>query len=578
MEETLFFKKDNNVYKAIFGDDSYPDNPRKTVDNLGVMVFPKNRTERYTLGDEQPQSFWDFFKEQLDESLPNDYFEGTIDIDLPSVDEIQNNENLSRFIAGTKESGFYFDKNLFAQELDAVLSNITDLYSDNIDNLTGGIPVDEKTNRLTNHYSIDLRTSSNKGYTAAENSLYIIKKALSEYLSDVAPANIFNYTDSIQNYNKIEDLTETQLYEKWAATKLCVLPIDIYEHSGLTCHKAPVRKTTKVNNDRDDGIIYNDGFIYIDNNNPEVLEFMKIKDEDKPARTIDDAKKWAELCLTGEIETYASYLEGDTHTFSLEKLNPQTLEWDEVESFSGIYGSDLNLILEEQGYKIRENISENKAIELENTPTPEYKKACWNNFIESVKKVMPDFDNKVDYASSAVLYSMKQKYNESSLVLKALNSYMKEMGCTSKDKTLEILNNVLGLNFEKAQIKEFDPFFYNNDKNGKQYEVYFHTNPNPNSSNYHSKSAAELALVVDTENKRYGLLSGSYSFSGNHFNNYQKAPDLSIKKLREKIEQLDSYGFKFQKFTTKAGEYAQGNPKQLYPKAKQKDLDIGYER
>ncbi len=258
------------------------------------------------------------------------------------------------------------------------------------------------------------------------------------------------------------------------------------------------------------------------------------------------------------------------------------MNWDilEDEKIDMIYGSDLETELKVSGYNIENILTEEQIKQIENTPTAEYKKACWNEFIDSIKNKLPVFDNKLKYALEAAFLLLNQN-GTPELTKKALNEYMNEIGCDSKEKTISILNKTL--NIEKTQgqeqenLKEFDPFFYNND-GGKQYEIYFSTNHNPNSSNYHSKLSAEHALVVDTENKRYGLLSGAYSFNGTKFYDYEKAPDLSVKKLREKIEQLESYGFKFQKFTTKAGEYSQGNPRSLYPKNRQKDLNIGYER
>lgn len=593
MAEKMYFKDGDSVYQAHFLDEGYPEDPRNPdfCTNLGTMVFKKKL--RYELGDEQVEDFGDFFRDQISEKEPNDYFEGFIEFELPTLEQAQNDENLSRFIAGTEESGYRFDKELYAQEMDYILSSIKDSLGESVCNdISGGIPIDEKTNFLTDTYRIDLRTADCAGYTKAENCLNEIKSELSSRIKNLAPKNWFNYTeDSIHAFNRLDDLTESQLFDKWAQTKLCVIPINFFEHSGITVHEAAVRKTLRAANDRDDGDVYNDGFIYIDKDNQEVLNELKGEARDSEgkvyntwkAKTSEEVKNWAEENLRSEIKTYASYLEGDVHSLEVEEFNRETLDWDilENQSCSMVFGSDLKSELKSLGYKIDNVLTEEQIKQLLNTPTPEFKKACWNEFIESVRKALPEFDNKPEYASAAVLYSMNQK-GSLELNKKALNEYMKEIGCDSREKTVSVLKEALALNKEKSQsqnyeqesLKDFDPYT----DGGKQFEIYFSTNHNPEASNYKSKRAPNHVLVVDTENKRYGLLTGAYSIDGDHFDDYKNKPDLSTKKLREKIEHLETSGFKFQKFTSERGVYSQGDPKKLYPKSRQKDLNIGIER
>ena len=581
MADKMYFSDGNKVYTARFLDENYPENPRDEnyMTNLGTMVFPKNNNSRHTFGDVQPESFDDFFKEELSKAEPHEYIEGSIEFTLPTLEDCQKNESLSRFIAGTEESGYHFDVDLFNQEMDSILSSVKDNQGASIcEDLTGGIPIDENTGKLTDSYIIDLRTANCNDYYGAESAYNQIRDELAYHLSGIVPKNFFNYQGSIHHFNELDNLTESQLYDKWAATKLCVIPIDLYEHSGLTCHEASVRKTLHVTNDRDDGAIYNDGFIFIDKDNREVLDQLKGEARDSEGKvyntwkpkSLDEVKEWAETNLRNEIETYASYLEGDVHEFQIEEFNPETLSWDilENETESFIFGSGLKETVENHGFQIKENLNIEQIEKLEKTITPEFKNAVWENFKKEVREALPEFEGNIGHAAGAVLYSMN-KLNSNSLQVQALREYMTENGCTTKEKTDRFLKEAV-----PVVQKEFDPFL----DEGKQFEIYFSTNHNPEASNYLSKMTPEHALVVDPANKRYGLLSGSYSFNGSRFEDYKKIPDLSTKKLREKIEQLEAGGFHFEKFTTKDGIYSQGNPEKLYPKSRQKEKDAGLGR
>ena len=580
---TKYFKTDDGKFLKLdydYTQESFSPRDPEYQSNLGTMVFPKERNRRYTLGDKQPESFEDFFKEELSEKEAHDFMEGTIEIELPTLEDCQNNEALSRFIAGTEENGLHFDIDLFNQELDSILSAVKDNLGASVcEDLSGGIPIDENTGKLTNSYIIDLRSANCIGYMAAENASVQIRDELSTYLSDLLPRHSLNYTDSIHAYNDLDDLTESQLYDKWAETKLCVIPINIFEHSGMTCHEASLRKTLHVANDRDDGAIYNDGFIYVDKDNKEVLNEFKGEARDKEgnvynrwkAKTPEETKAWAEANLRFEIKEYASYLEGNVYDVSVYEFDPKTMDWGEpVVGYNFLITDDVEKYISENNEyagKIKAEIHSEIMKKIENTPTPEFKEACFENFKAKIKEILPEFDGNLQHAARAATIAIKD--NPSSKLEKdALTMYMQEKGCNSPESTFKFLEESLGI---KNIEKEFNPY-------EPGYEVYFHTIPNPNSSNYHSKASPLHALVIDKKNKRYGLLSGSYSFSGNQFNWYQKIPDLSIKKLREKIEELESYGLKFQKFTTSAGEYSQGNPKELYPKNKQKEIESRYER
>ena len=95
--ETKYFKTTDGKYLKLdyeYCDDPY--NPRNPdFQNLGTMVFPKDRNSRHIFGDVQPESFEEFFKKELSEAEPHDYMEGSIEFTLPTLEDCQNKEALS---------------------------------------------------------------------------------------------------------------------------------------------------------------------------------------------------------------------------------------------------------------------------------------------------------------------------------------------------------------------------------------------------------------------------------------------------------------------------------------------------
>lgn len=464
--ETKYYKTRDGKYLKVDYDycqDSL--NPRDPGNqtNLGTMVFAKERNRRNAFGDIQPESFEEFFKNELSEKEAHDFMEGTIEIELPTLEDCQNNEALSRFIAGTEENGYHFDADLFNQNLDAILSVVKDnLGAAVCEDLSGGIPIDEKTGKLTGSYIIDLRTANCNGYMAAENAWVQIRDELSTYLNDLMPRYSLDYKDSIHSYNTLDDLTESQLYEKWAESKLCVIPIDVYEHSGITCRPASVRKTLSVSNDRDDGVIYNNGFIYVDKGNEEILNELKGEARDKDgkvyntwkAKTPEEVKAWAEGVLEGEIKEYASYLEGSIYDVSIYEFDSKEMEWGEpAVGYNSLITDDVEKYIKENNEyagEIESEIHPEIMRKIENTPTLDYKKACFEKYVSKIKEVLPEFDGNIKYASSAVSIAMK---NSSALEKNALKQYMTESGCDSPEATFKFIEKSVGLKENKKEIR-----------------------------------------------------------------------------------------------------------------------------
>lgn len=334
--------------------------------------------------------------------------------------------------------------------------------------------------------------------------------------------------------NDLDGLTESQLYDKWAATKLAILPINIIDHSGISCYEAAVRKTLHAPNDRDDGCIYNDGFIYIDKDD---ANFCECLDQNK----LNDngyVKEQGEIFLRGEIKEYASYLEGDVHYLRVEEFNKKTLEWevDDDCSFGSIYGSSLEETLKNQGFNIDHTISEKEVEELSQTVTNEFRKATWDKYIEDVRSALPDFDNKVEYASGAVLYAMK-KNGGAGLKVKALGEYMTEKGCTSKERTIAFLNEALGQGKKQEQLTERIPV------NDEHIECLWSKVKNPQRSD---NGGCDQMLLVDYDNKTFAYLRGVSQIVSHPSDTYYKKTELlkSGKAVEKEVGKLVKSGFK----------------------------------
>lgn len=553
--ETKYFKTNDGKFLKLdydYSQDSFsPRDPSYQI-NLGTMVFPKVSNRRYTLGDIQPENFEEFFKDELSEKEGHDFMEGTIEFELPTLEDCQNNEALSRFIAGTEENGYHFDIDLFNQELDGVLSAVKDNLGASIcEDLSGGIPIDENTGKLTGNYIIDLRTANCNGYIAAENAWNQIRNELSSYLNDLLPRYSLNRTDSILAYNDLDDLTESQLFDKWAETKLCVIPINIFEHSGITCHEASLRKTLHATNDRDDGAIYNDGFIYVNKDNKEVLNELKGEARDKDgnvynkwkAKTPKEVKEWAEAKLRAEIKEYASYLEGNVYDVSVYEFDPKTMDWGEpVVGYNFLITDDVEKYISENNEyagKIKTEIHSEVMKEIENTPTAEYKEACFESFKTKIKEILPEFDGNPKYAFSAASIALKNN-PLAALERTALSEYMKEKGCDTEVKLFDFIDKSLGIK-AKDNTKTIKPVSLS--FSDSSLDCIYSKIKNPQRSD---NGGVNNLLLIDWDSKRYSFIKDcSYLVNCPSDRNYHKVELLSSGKAVEgRLNSLIKAGFK----------------------------------
>lgn len=446
MSATIYFNDKGTNYKAEWVDENYPENPRNenVQTNLGTMVFAENG--RYDLGDEQVDDFSDFFKTQLSEKDFPSYTDGSIIFDFPDVEDAKKDPRLVKFVAGSEEYGYRFDKEFFAQEMDYALSNIRDdLGADICEELDGGIPL-HTDGSFENWYTINFKTPYGKtDYSEIKNA---IEEELSKYglkITSIHPEEI----------NQLEDLSEKELYKKWAETKACVIPLSLYEHSELTVHTSGEKYDVS-------GEIANSGFIYIDKDNPEFLNELKGEARDRDGtvynkwtpKTEEEAKKWAEGVLKGEIEDYAAYLEGNVHDIRISYFDKEKMEWINNDYEGMIYGSSLEKNLSEHGFDTSNKLTSTQLFTLENSVNPEFKDAVGKEYIEAVKKELADFDNNPKLAATSVSKQWAAKedvnvetydrVNRWSLKKQALNEYLKDNGCDSPEKIFSFLAEKVG--------------------------------------------------------------------------------------------------------------------------------------
>lgn len=531
MAETIYFRQNKNIqkiYKAEWQEDFDYESPRKDRDNLGTMVFIKNRNGFF--GDEQVEDWGQFFLEELQK---NEQIEvaGTQKLSLNGI--AQNTKFKKYFENGE------FDKELFTQDINSVLSNIKEELGENVcKNLSGVFFIDED-GVITDDYKIDFsaaiseRTSEDCSINA-QKILDAVYNTLKENL------NIYPYVSNLNVKSELDKLTDSQLYERWKDTKAAVLPINLYIHSGTTCYEASVRKTRYASNDRDDGYIYNDGFAFVDKDNEEFLNELKGEARDsngkiynqwKP-KTKEEAKKWAEGVLRGEIKDYASYLEGNVHTMIMSSFDKKSLCWNEEENLSGILGSSLKESIKDYGYSPDFVLTEKQIQQIENSVNPEFKAETARLYIEEVKENLLDFDGNIKAAATSV--SKLWKATKSDIHRVALNEYFKDNKLDSPEKTFSFLSEKTGITEKEKQISSINI----KDENIK---AYIATIKNPNRSD--NGGLAKL-LLVDEMNKSFAYFN-SPSYIVTKGDIVGKVTNLgSGKRVEDKAKELSRYGFK----------------------------------
>lgn len=546
---TKYFKTNDGKFLKLdydYSQDSFsPRDPRYQT-NLGTMVFPKVSNRRYTLGDIQPENFEEFFKDELSDEqkfMAN----GKFTIKLPSVEDAKNNPLLEKFIAGTDSEGYWFDKPFFQQEIESMLSSIY-IDDDNDINLSAGIPVLENENqRLSNILEIDFEISESEYKESIEEKWQMLKQALAENLNEYK----LDWNYDINKGSNLERMSETELFDKWAETKLCVIPIDIYEHSSMTCHEASLTKTLHASNDRDDGTIYNNGFIYVDKDNEEVLNELKGEARDKDGnvynkwkpKSLEETKDWAESILRAEIKEYGLYLEGNVYDASVYEFNPKTMDWEEpVVGYNFLITDNVEkYIMENNEYagKIERKINHEEMKEIEKTPTPEFKKVCFENFKSKILDILPEFDGNPKYAFSAASIALKNN-PLAALERTALSEYMKEKGCDTEIKLFEFIDKSLGIK-AKDNSKTIKPIALS--FKDSSLDCIYSKIKNPQRSD---NGCVNNLLLIDWGSKRYSFFNGcSYAIDPPSDLDYHKVELLSSGKAVEgRLNTLVRSGFK----------------------------------
>lgn len=531
MPETIYFRQNKDIqkiYKAEWTEDYDYKSPRKDRDNLGTMVFLKDRNGNF--GDEQVEDWGEYF---LSELQKNEQIEvsGTQKLSLGGIAQ---NPKFEKYFENGK-----FNKDLFTQDMNSVLSNIKEeLGEDVCKELSGDFSVDENGNS-EDAYKIDFSAaiSERTSEDCSKNGLKILDKVYNSLKDNF---DIYPYVSNLNVESELDKLSESQLYERWKNTKAAVLPINLYIHSGVTCSEASVRKTLNASNNRDDGYIYNDGVVFVDKDNKEFLNELKgeARDSDgkiynqwKP-KTEEEAKMWAEGVLHAEIEDYASYLEGDVHTMIMSSFDPKTLCWNEEAILSDILGSSLEKSIKDYGYSPDFVLAEKSIRLIENSINSEFKAETARLYIEEVKENLHDFDGNIKAAATSV--SKLWKATKSDIYRVALNEYFKDNKLDSPEKTFSFLSKKTGIAEKEKQISSINI----QDKN---INAYIATIKNPNRSD--NGGLAKL-LLVDEEKKSFAYFNEpSYIITKGDI--YGKITNLgSGKHVEDKAKELARYGFK----------------------------------
>lgn len=492
------------------------------------MVFLKDRNGNF--GDEQVEDWGEYF---LSELQKNEQIEvsGTQKLSLGGIAQ---NPKFEKYFENGK-----FNKDLFTQDMNSVLSNIKEeLGEDVCKELSGDFSVDENGNS-EDAYKIDFSAaiSERTSEDCSKNGLKILDKVYNSLKDNF---DIYPYVSNLNVESELDKLSESQLYERWKNTKAAVLPINLYIHSGVTCSEASVRKTLNASNNRDDGYIYNDGVVFVDKDNKEFLNELKgeARDSDgkiynqwKP-KTEEEAKMWAEGVLHAEIEDYASYLEGDVHTMIMSSFDPKTLCWNEEAILSDILGSSLEKSIKDYGYSPDFVLAEKSIRLIENSINSEFKAETARLYIEEVKENLHDFDGNIKAAATSV--SKLWKATKSDIYRVALNEYFKDNKLDSPEKTFSFLSKKTGIAEKEKQISSINI----QDKN---INAYIATIKNPNRSD--NGGLAKL-LLVDEEKKSFAYFNEpSYIITKGDI--YGKITNLgSGKHVEDKAKELARYGFK----------------------------------
>jgi len=175
------------------------------------------------------------------------------------------------------------------------------------------------------------RTWDNIGTMVCAHSRYKLGDVQKSDSDDVLAQIAVNLDIDTQQFEN-GDMTDEELLEK-IKSEGYILPLNLYDHSGITM-------STKGFADKwDSGQV---GFIYVSKNelyNKHGInqEYLNAHAEWTNGRTLD---KVAEDILSGEVETYDTYLRGNVYQYTLEELDEDG-EVISEDSCSGFFGDDL---------------------------------------------------------------------------------------------------------------------------------------------------------------------------------------------------------------------------------------------
>lgn len=414
IEETLYFKDGDKIVKAEYGYDDDPISPREYRDNLGTMVFKDMKN--YRLGDEQVNDWDEFFMSEhnIYDKLPVE--------NHVSINFSKNEKFFEKFVAGNAEIGYYTDKPLVAQFFDEFTSNLKETLGENCEDISAGIPV-KSNQQLKDKICIYYTTPEGNDITSRDEYEEIIFNTIKSELEQIGIKNI--QKDEAQ----VVDISSVELCNKWAKTKACVVPISVYEHSGITCY--PTQDSGNVS-----------GFVFVEKDNDEYQLMVETEGEEK-------AKEWATNILKGEIAEYARYIEGDTHFITTSVFDKETLTWKKNDTIFNILGGDISSAIDQAGFNFEKSneLSEEQINRIENTPTVEFTEKTLNEYFAGVKEELKDFDNDVLYAAKSMLKQWTVNANNNigkfDLKKEVVENFLTTAKCKSEKDLKIFLNSML---------------------------------------------------------------------------------------------------------------------------------------
>lgn len=420
----LYSKREDKIYRDIIKTDPDPINPREFDEgNIGTLVYGK----RTLNGDETVSDI----EEYMRDSIEHDWETRIVTkFTIPDLEALLNKPELERFIRKPNknlgvEIGVYKDDIIMAAEdsLDGLHDKVRELSekifgSEDKIELTFDAPYMDADNGgrfKDDDCTVEIKVAAGLDINLEfeneelENGINEILEEAKQYIKDFAYTERF--TDR-EVEDKNESLSKGLLFEKFKATKAAALPVGYSEHGG-EC-------STFISSDAD----YLCGVIFVEKDNPDYLAMLKGEARDSDGKvynkwkpmTEEEAAKWAEGCLKGEVETYDHYVQNEVYGVTTELWDEETRSWDEVDSVWGFYPDNskqyleayADIIANASGINPENLISLEQAIEL----TSDSEEKTLNMFFKTAAKLLPEYNNNPTMAVRTQIHIWDENGNQ----------------------------------------------------------------------------------------------------------------------------------------------------------------------